>query len=82
MKKFKIDLPYYIEHGLISLFITGLVYLIPGLGLVAAGFFFYLGREIRDLEKLHDWDMKGFDWPGFLWPLGIMVVLYLMYILF
>lgn len=26
--------------------------------------FFYLGREVRDLEKSHDWDMSKFDWKG------------------
>jgi len=29
---------------------------------------FYLGREIRDVEKLHNWDWSKFDWRGLLWP--------------
>lgn len=31
----------------------------------------YLSREIRDLEKLHNWNIKGMDWPGLLYPMAL-----------
>ena len=55
-------LPYPLSHGVIGVLIS-LVSLSP-----SAGFFFYLGREIRDLQKAHNWDFKKFDWPGILYP--------------
>ena len=33
-----------------------------------AGAFFYIGREVRDLEKGHNWDLSRMDWEGLLWP--------------
>ena len=44
-------------------------------GAALCGAFFYIGREVTDLEKLHDWDMSGFDWPGLLVPLIPMLIL-------
>ena len=40
-----------------------------------AGAMFYVGREVRDLQKQHDWNMAGFDWPGFLWGVVPMAAL-------
>ncbi len=54
--KFKTGLPYYINHLLIALTI----------GAVFQNFFvgaaFYIGRELRDWEKLGYFDHKGFWW--------------------
>lgn len=44
-------------------------------GAALCGAFFYIGREVTDLEKQHNWDMGGFDWPGFLVPVVPMLVL-------
>jgi len=76
------DLPYYVEHGLIALGITLIALLIPNFALISAGFFFYLGREIRDLEKLHNWNMEGFDWPGMLWPVYVTIGLWILTFIF
>ena len=77
-------LPYWLEHALLSLFMT-LVLLglfmctnatqkggasmqgVQSWQLAAAAVFplgFYVGREIRDYEKLEE----GMDWPGLLAP--------------
>ena len=50
-------LPYRIEH-LLAACLLSVVFMTP-----VAGVLFYLGREIRDREKLGRW-----DWPGLLWP--------------
>lgn len=63
MKRIIQILPYWLMHGILALIIS----LITGYWL--AGTIFYAGREIRDLEKLHDWHIMGFDWKGFLAPL-------------
>lgn len=63
-------LPYYIEHALVSVSIS-IPFALFGVwdwGLIA-GMFFYIGREVRDVEKLHNWNMEGFDWKGLLAPL-------------
>lgn len=44
-------------------------------GAALCGAFFYVGREVTDLEKLHNWDMAGFDWHGLLVPLIPMLIL-------
>ena len=55
--KYKTGFPYYINHLIIALVI----------GFVFQNFFvgaaFYIGREIRDWEKLGHFDHKGFWWP-------------------
>lgn len=60
---------YYHKHLMVAC-VLSLVTLTP-----LAGAFFYVGREVRDLEKLHDWNMAGFDWRGFLWPVVPLVCL-------
>jgi len=74
MKKIKEKLieitPYWMAHAYVAIAIS----LITGYWL--AGTLFYLGREIRDWEKLHDWDIKGFDWKGLLAPLVTSIILY------
>lgn len=75
-----LKLPYYIHHLLIALAIDGvsiLIFKVP----TGMGFMFYLGREIRDLEKLHGWDLSGMDWKGILWPLVGSVWVYVVYCL-
>jgi len=49
------------------LYAAGAFYLLWAL----AGAVFYLGREIRDREKLGAW-----DWPGLLWPVGVCILLW------
>jgi hypothetical protein len=71
----KTNLPYWFEHFLVAVLITLPLLFVPKLALVSAGFMFYLGREIRDLEKLHYWDMRGFDWKGLAGPLFLMILL-------
>ena len=44
-------------------------------GAALCGAFFYIGREITDLEKQHNWDMMFFDWLGFLVPVAPMLAL-------
>jgi hypothetical protein len=51
---------YFHKHLLIALAID-LVGLILGLSFL--GGMFYIGREIRDREKLGFWDWKGLLWP-------------------
>ena len=70
-------LPYWINHGLIALAITLVTLLAPKLALVSAGMWFYIGREIRDVEKLHNWNWKKFDWPGMALPVLLTVLLWL-----
>lgn len=56
-------MPYYIKHLLIALGISGLGYVLDG-SAVLYGALFYLGREIRDREKLGFWDWKGLLYPA------------------
>ena len=63
---------YYHEHAIVSLVVMiffGLLKLDAWAYSACIGAMIYVSREIRDVEKLHDWDMKGFDWEGLLWPL-------------
>lgn len=53
---------YWLRHAAIALAITFVAYFIPH-AWALAGAVFYLGREIRDREKLGKW-----DWPGLLAP--------------
>lgn len=61
MKRIEALLPYYIWHLVIAVVITGALY--PIAGSFLPGAVFYVGREVRDREKLGRW-----DWPGLLWP--------------
>lgn len=45
-------------------------------GYWAGGSLFYLGRELRDWEKLHDYHLAGFDWKGLLAPIVASLILY------
>lgn len=59
------DIPYYIIHALIALSIQAVVSLVFSVETgTAAGFCFYLGREIRDREKLGHWDWAGLVSPS------------------
>lgn len=62
-------IPYPYSHLLVASLIA-CVTLSP-----MAGAMFYVGREVRDLQKQHDWNMAGFDWPGFLWGVVPMAAL-------
>lgn len=67
-------LPYYwLRHAAIALAITFVAYFIPH-AWALAGAVFYLGREIRDREKLGVW-----DWPGLLWPVGVCILLWVVF---
>ena len=75
----KTNIPYYWEHAGISIIISLIAFVLFGSGALTAGFFFYLGREVRDVEKLHDWNMEGFDWEGLLYPLGATIILMIIF---
>jgi len=64
--------PYWVAHGLVAIGIS----LITGYWL--AGSIFYLGRELRDWEKLHNYDIKGFDWKGILAPIVTSAIILLL----
>lgn len=56
--------PYWLHHALVALGIMAIIWPIAGPAAGAlAGQFFYLGREVRDREKLGSW-----DWPGLAAP--------------
>ena len=56
--------PYYIEHALVALAIQTAVAMPFSIETgTAAGFCFYLGREVRDRQKLGVWDWKGLIAP-------------------
>ena len=61
---------YWMGHIVVAMLISSFFVLVgagyPG---TFVGSVFYLGRELRDVEKLHDWDWKGFDNKGFFLPL-------------
>ena len=60
--------PYYINHLIIAVAISAAAWF-AGLTPILAGAAFYLGREIRDREKLGFW-----DWRGLLFPVVPLVV--------
>lgn len=73
---------YYHKHALVALAIAAFIWLILAyplgntIGLTAgcfSGAFFYIGREIRDYEKLNE----GMDWKGLLWPVLTMMIIYI-----
>lgn len=69
---------YWGWHGVVALLISLVWMLLPWEAQVAySGSLFYLSREIRDVEKLHNWDMKGFDYKGFFFPVAVSVVFHL-----
>lgn len=53
---------YYLRHAAVALAISAVAFFVPT-AWALAGAVFYLGREIRDREKLGKW-----DWPGLLAP--------------
>jgi hypothetical protein len=55
--KFNTGLPYYINHVIIALIIGA------SFGIFTVGAVYYVGREMRDWEKLGYFDHKGFWWP-------------------
>jgi cytochrome bd-type quinol oxidase subunit 2 len=70
--KYNTGLPYYINHLIIALFI-GIIF-----GNLFAGATFYIGREIRDWEKLGHFDHKGFWIPVI--PCIVLQILYSQFI--
>lgn len=61
---------YWARHILVATLILVAVW--PFFGVQAgalAGAFFYIGREVRDREKLGVW-----DWPGLIAPVAVMAV--------
>lgn len=66
---------YWMCHIAAALLIAVAVW--PFLGLragLAAGASFYIGREIRDFEKLGSW-----DWPGLIAPLAACLIVLVFY---
>ncbi len=61
---------YYLRHAAVALAISAVAFFVPT-AWALAGAVFYLGREIRDREKLGAW-----DWPGLLWPVGVCALLW------
>jgi xanthine/uracil/vitamin C permease (AzgA family) len=59
-----INIPYYILHALVALTIQATVAIPFSIETgTAAGFCFYLGREVRDRQKLGAWDWAGLIFP-------------------
>lgn len=61
---------YWLRHAAIALVISLAMWFVPH-AWAWAGAMFYLGREIRDREKLGAW-----DWPGLIAPLVACAVLW------
>lgn len=61
---------YYLRHAAVALAISAVAFFVPT-AWALAGAVFYLGREIRDREKLGVW-----DWPGLLWPVCVCILLW------
>ncbi len=56
--------PYFIEHALVALIIQAVVAMPFTIETgTASAFCFYLGREVRDRQKLGFWDWKGLIAP-------------------
>jgi len=72
----KIKTPHWLNHGIVALIITLITMQAPDLAVVSAGLWFYIGREIRDWEKLHNWNWQGFDWQGIVLPLVVTFLLF------
>jgi hypothetical protein len=59
-----VNIPYYILHALVALTIQSAVSIPFTIETgTAAGFCFYLGREVRDRQKLGAWDWAGLMSP-------------------
>lgn len=71
----KILPPYWFWHGVVSVLITlPFMFIDPIIGAMSCGFWFYVGREIRDVEKLHKWNWRKFDWKGLGFPLLLYII--------
>lgn len=64
---------YYLRHAAVALAISAVAFFVPT-AWALTGAVFYAGREIRDREKLGVW-----DWPGLLWPVGVCVLLWVVF---
>lgn len=73
--KEKSGIPYYHWHGIIATLLTVAAMYNPIVAIMFFGSFWYLSREIRDVEKLHNWDMKKFDRKGLVYPIIYNVIL-------
>ena len=65
--QFNTGLPYYINHVIIAMIIGGVF------GNFLVGVVYYVGREMRDWEKLGHFDHKGFWWPFVVCGLAVIV---------
>lgn len=61
---------YYLRHAIIALAISVAFVHVPH-AWALLGAMFYVGREVRDREKLGMW-----DWPGLVAPVAISIILY------
>ena len=70
--------PYYVGHAALALTISLFTYLVLERSPIAlhAGTVFYIGREVRDWEKLHGWEINEFDYPGLIAPIIACSILY------
>jgi len=68
-------IPHYINHLIIACCIS-YVFQEPLMGVA-----FYAGREIRDWEKLANFDLSGFDYPGF-WVPAIPLIAFKIYLVY
>lgn len=61
----KFPAPYYVGHAYVALLIFICVFASSSDALAGAlaGAFFYVGREVRDREKIGYWDIKGIVSP-------------------
>lgn len=61
---------YWLRHAAIALVISLAMWFVPH-AWALLGAMFYVGREVRDREKLGVW-----DWPGLVAPVTISAILY------
>lgn len=74
----KTPFPYWLDHAIIACIISALVTIVldePAAGW-CAGAFFYIGREVRDYEKL-GW----LDWRGLVAPVVAVTLQHLVFVL-
>lgn len=73
--------PYWVMHGVVAFGFAmfSLLALPRAAAALCAGFWFYLGREVRDWEKLHNYDWHGIDWPGIGAPTFVTLVMIVLY---
>lgn len=76
---------YYHKHALVALAIASFIWLClayflgNAIALTAgcfSGAFFYIGREYVQFEKYE----PEFDWPGLLWPVSTMLLIFIVVI--